>query len=782
MEKQEWLKEQTRVEQLADEIDKQISILQKGVTKFHSEVVDLRKNFWDDVSVNIDDPGEAAETYISVKQQAEVLSERERHHQLAQKQMKTLQKLKQSPYFGRIDFREHGEKELDKIYLGIASFLDPKGENYLVYDWRAPISSLYYDFSPGPVEYETPSGTVSGEMELKRQYIIRQGRIISMFDAGVTIGDELLQQVLGKQADAQMKSIVATIQKEQNQLIRNEKSRLLIVQGAAGSGKTSAALQRVAYLLYRYRETLRPEQIILFSPNTMFGSYISTVLPELGEENVQQKTFQEYLEHHLAKTFQVEDPFIQMENVLTPSDEGGSRARVAGIQYKATIEFMQMIDQYIRFLGQEGLIFKEIRFRDQVIISAELMRDIFYTLDPMLSIPKRMGLLTDQLLDILTEKERREQSEPWVENEVQLLDHEVYLRVYQRLQREKQYRGNTFNDFDREQEMLSEIVVKKHFKPLRSHVKKLTFIDIPAMYRQLFAQPSLASQLGSSECLPEQWNEICHQTIERLDRLELAYEDATPYLYFKERIEGFHTNTAIRHVFIDEAQDYSPFQFFFIKQIFPHSKITVLGDLNQAIYTHTIDQNGFETLSSYYEAEQTETLILTKSYRSTRQIVEFTRELIPGGKMIEPFNRQGSKPTLTLVKETSELVPLITKRIKALQATGHRSIAIICKTAKESHIAYESLKDHVSLHLIQKETVSFETGILVIPSYLAKGIEFDAVIIFDASELVYGKENERKLFYTACTRAMHELHIYATDQLSPLLSAVPKDCYVMENE
>ena len=315
----DWRTEQDRVDFVIKEIDKKTKKFKQGAGNVSSDVLELRKTFWEDVTVNMDEPDDVIETAASIKQQAELLSERERTHKQIDKQLNTLARLKYSPYFGRIDFWENGEKSADQVYLGIASLMDEQDENFLIYDWRAPISSLYYDYPPGPAEYETLEGTIKGEMKLKRQFIIRASEIKGMFDTGVTIGDEMLQEVLGNNASTQMKSIVATIQREQNQIIRDERSNLLIVQGVAGSGKTSAALQRVAYLLYRYRGTLKSENIMLFSPNPLFNSYVATVLPELGEENMQQVTFQEYLNHRLGKEFDVEDPFSQMEYLLNGS-------------------------------------------------------------------------------------------------------------------------------------------------------------------------------------------------------------------------------------------------------------------------------------------------------------------------------------------------------------------------------------------------------------------------------------------------------------------------------
>ncbi|MGZ4163916.1 MAG: RNA polymerase recycling motor HelD, partial [Tumebacillaceae bacterium] len=395
---QEWQSEQQRVNHVVERINRRVEVLQENVSEVRQDITEFRKHFWDDVKLNLDDVDEAGETSITLKQQSELLSERERSLRHAEKEYQKLRRLQDTPYFGRIDFSEDGEPSVDHIYIGIGSFLDEESDHFLVYDWRAPVSSLYYDYGTGLAQFETPGGTVSGEIELKRQFRIRDGRIRNLFDTGVTIGDELLQEVLSRQSDAHMKSIVATIQREQNRIIRNERNRLLIVQGAAGSGKTSAALQRVAYLLYRYRETLSAEQIVLFSPNGMFNSYVSTVLPELGEENMGQTTFQDYLEHRLGRTFAMEDPFVQMEYTLTAMNEPGYEARLAGIRYKASLAFMEVIERYAAFLGQCEILFTDVLFRYEVCLSADEIRAQFDALPNTLPIPNRMKLLTESLL------------------------------------------------------------------------------------------------------------------------------------------------------------------------------------------------------------------------------------------------------------------------------------------------------------------------------------------------------------------------------------------------
>lgn len=767
-----------------DDVTKQIRAkirsLEETTSETKSEMVDIRKNFWDDVTVNFEDSAEMAETFASLKQQAEILSERERTHRHSALQLRTLKKLKSSPYFGRIDFVENEEEALDQVYLGIASLRDHNDEGYLIYDWRAPIASLYYDYPPGPAVVETPIGSISGELKLKRQFVIRDGEIRSMFDTGVTIGDELLQEVLGKQSDASMKSIVGTIQKEQNRIIRDERSRLLLVQGAAGSGKTSAALQRVAYLLYRFRGTLNADQIVLFSPNPMFNSYVSTVLPELGEENMQQTTFQEYLMIRIGKSFKLENPYAQLEYALTAMDEPDYNVRMAGIQYKASTHFVALIDQYLVHLGSGGLVFRDIAFRDEIVVSAVEIHDYFYAIDRNIAIPNRLRLVAEWLLGQLRERQKAALKEEWVDEAVELLDKETYLKAYQIVRKSnRNIRDDSFDDFDRERELLGQYVVSEEFKPIRSRLRKLAFVDLRAAYLSMFRDPAFAASLlegTASAELPAEWQEICAWTIDKLMNRVMPYEDATPFLYVVERIRGFQTNTLVRHVIIDEAQDYTAFQFAYMKRLFPFSRVTALGDLNQSINAHTASDGltGFSALAALYPAEETETIVLRQSYRSTRPIVEFTSQLIPGGEGIQPFNRDGVKPTLTVAGNTAELHSRIVERIQKLNGEGNRTIAVICKTAAQSAQVYEALRNMLPIRLIERETSTFAPGIVVIPSYLAKGVEFDAVLVYDASDHAaagYRLERERRLFYTVCTRAMHELHLFVSGsgQISPFI-------------
>ncbi|WP_145407744.1 RNA polymerase recycling motor HelD [Paenibacillus xylanexedens] len=795
-----WQQEQERLVLVRNKLQDRISELEPEVAGLLDQATDIRKRFWEEVTMNTGTNEDFEESFYTINQQSAVLAERERGHQRLKQQWKNLKRLLPSPHFGRIDFREKGLSFSENIYIGVSSFVDQDGLSFLIYDWRTPIASLYYDASPGVASYVTPSGTIDGTMELKRQFQIQNGKINNMFDANETIGDDLLQHVLGSGADSQMRSIVATIQKEQNAIIRNDTSRMLIVQGAAGSGKTSAALQRVAYLLYKHRQTIKADQIVLFSPNPMFASYISTVLPELGEENMQQTTFQEYLDYWLDSTLRSEDVFDQIEYVLTEHRTPGYEARLQGIEYKTSESFLQALQNYGLWLGSEGMQFHGIRIQERDLITAELMKEQFYGYDRTLPLINRVARLQEWLLKELASLERAEREASWVQEELNYLDTEQYVEAFGMLHKEKEIfdvaeryaailrdgkskRRGDEGDFDftqREEELLRQKIVKAYFKPLRKSVKNFSFVNLQAIYGQLFVDETAYKDRTNGAPVPTLWSEICTGTKEMLDQSKLFYEDVTPYLYVKELIEGVRTNTDIRYVFVDEGQDYSAFQYEYLKKLFPRARMTVLGDFGQAIFMQSTSLVGDHSpLVRLFGETDTSLFCLLRSYRSTREIVEFTKAMLPGGEEIIPFDRKGSKPRLTRLVSREERDTKMLADIATLRDQGYESIAIITKTAAESREVYARLhsQGNETMQLITKETNHFEKGLMVIPVYLAKGVEFDAVLVYDASSKTYGEENERKLLYTACTRAMHELHLYTFEDWSPFVQALPTDLY-----
>ncbi|GAA0309944.1 DNA helicase-2/ATP-dependent DNA helicase PcrA [Gracilibacillus halotolerans] len=765
----DWQPEKQRMHQVIDVIKQKIAVLKERAGKLKKDVINIRTEFWDDVTVNIEEMDDKIETEASIKQQVEFLSERERSHGQVSERLSVLDRLKDSPYFGRIDFKEDGKEEKDTIYIGLATVMDEKEEEFYVYDWRAPIASMYYDYPPGPASYETTSDNISGEITLKRQYIIRNGELKGMFDTSLTIGDHLLQSVLGNQANTKMRNIVSTIQKEQNKIIRNERSKVLVIQGAAGSGKTSAALQRVAYLLYRYRETLTSDQIILFSPNPLFSSYVSRVLPELGENNMQQMTFYQFLNKQLDDQFTLENPFDQMEYYLK-NNRKSNDPRITAMSYKASMPFKSLVDEFLTNLSEEGLEFRNITFRGELVIPKEAIYQFFYKLDSELSIPARLEKTVHWILRGLKQLEWMEREKDWVLEETELLDKADYVEVHETLQEELRYSEDTFNDFNREEQLLRKLVVQRKLKPLRTKIERLQFVDSLKTFRHLFIEPKWKERKN----LPSNWEEICELTDVYLLRKTLLWEDAPAYIYFEKSLFGFTSNQSIQHLFIDEAQDYSPFHFELLKKIFPASRMTLLGDINQAIYAHATEE---ESLLSENLEEEHERIVLKRSYRSTAPITRFTKEFMDNGHLIEAFERDGELPTVFEASQRRTIEDKIIETIQEYLNKGYETIAIIGKTIEECESIHKKMKKRMPLHFINHESHTFNRGIVVIPAYLAKGIEFDAVIIPDASIDHYKDELERNLFYTACTRAMHELSMFTRKEPCRFIKEVPASYY-----
>lgn len=761
----EWLEEKHHLEDSLNIIVHKIKELEHKEKGFKENAVALKKSFWNDVRVNLDTAEDVDETFFAIKQQAELLSDSELAQERAIRNVKVYERLQQSPYFARIDFVQDGQQDPLKIYIGVATLLDKQDENIVIFDWRAPISSMYYDYTPGDASYETLGEEIHGEMLLKRQFIIKNGQLQSMFNTGLTIGDDLLLDILAQNANEHIRSIVATIQAEQNKIIRHVNSRCLIVEGVAGSGKTAVALQRVAYLLYRYRDEMTADQILLITPNQLFNQYVHSVLPDLGEDNMQQLTFIEYAEKRLGKQFQLEYPYEQLEDLLTEKDDDQYQTKLSIISFKAGLTYKDLIDQYVRYLSDKGLLFKNIVFRGERIITAQEITEYFYSFPSTISIPDRLQLVKEWLLQRLTKLEKAERTKEWVEEATELLDKEDYSKSYSELLYEGRYTENSFDDFDQERYKLARQIVKKHFKPLRNSVNQLKFVHMLGTYRQLFDLNSSINR-DLQHLMPDNWEDICLQTLPNLAKRLIAYEDAAPFLYLQDKIEGQQTNRMIRHVLIDEAQDYSPFQLTVLQQLFPKARMTILGDGHQTIHPHTF--NNPSLLDTQLYGEQAEKMILTKSYRSTKQIIQLTSTILNDDSEVEAFNRTGPEPSITIVPNELELMDQIIQNINHL-SIEFETIAIICKTAAECSAVYKQLNNQVDIQLINHHTKQFKKGILLLPAYMAKGIEFDAVIIYNASAANYSRESERYYFYTACTRAMHELHIYSINKLTYFL-------------
>jgi len=753
-------------------LDKELSVLGER----RGDVVGIRQEFWDDVRMNFSDATELGETWTSIMQQKEILIERERSHRVAFDAVNKLAQMHDNPYFARIDFAETGSRDNVRIYIGRASLVAEDGHTFWVYDWRAPVSSLFYDHEPGPAAYGTPDGEIAGELTLKRQFVIRAGKMKHVFDTDETVGDEILQAVLSEKSDTSMKSIVATIQKEQNRIIRDEKHRLLVVQGAAGSGKTSAALQRVAYLLYRFRDTLTPDQIVLFSPNPVFKGYISRVLPDLGEANMRQMTFRELIEARLGRRYEVEDLFSQTEALSSAEHSPEGEAREQAVRYKGSEHYFQTVERYIAHLERKGIVFRSLRLRGDTIASAEEMVAQYYAVRASEGFAYRASTLRKWLLERIADWAKSQLQEQWVIDAAEIADDEEIQRAYVQIRREGGFHEEAFDDEDRMTDALRRRAVETAVEPLRKAVKAYRFIDALQTYRELFRSRTLYTSCAPDGKLPDRWEWMAARAEETLARKTIDHEDATPLLYLMEGLEGFRkVEGDIRHLFVDEAQDYTPFQAAYLAKRFPRARLTVLGDFNQAIYAGSQNSGGFGGWTRLKPEAETRVWRLTTSYRSTRPIVEYSKRILLPEEAadIRPFQREGEAPTVTACRDGAQLVNAITADIRQLLAQGYGTIGVITKSAYEcgnaAALLKERLPDETPITYITGGSAELPKGVSVLPSYLAKGIEFDAVIVWDASSARYSRDQDRKLLYTVCTRALHVLHVYYQGEASAWL-------------
>ena len=750
--KLEWDYELSKLKEVSDRLEDIIQKKEEALKYYKEDVVAVRKSMWEETDRFV---STETEKIIEVRQYLDAMKQQEKNYEFTSELLKKYKRMLPSPYFARIDFQEDNEAEAEKIYIGISSFIDEDTLDIIVYDWRAPVSSMFYEFELGPSSYESKFEAISGELKLKRQYKIADKTVRFMFDSSIKIDDEILQELLSKSVNDKMKTIVTSIQKEQNRIIRDDKNKLLIVQGAAGSGKTSIALHRVAYLLYKHRENaISSKNIVIFSPNQIFNDYISNVLPELGEENMLQTTFMEYAHRFIEKGLRTEDVNEQMEYILSRDQDDAYKTRVESISFKASEVFVKLVDRYLEFIEHDHDRFEDLFFLDKLVISKQDIIQLMEQEYRRWPYSVRLEKLKERIMMLASPLEK-----------------ERYHKILEELLEDPAHKGDSY----KRKKAIARLVVYQEYRLLRDKVYNMATVNIIDAYKRIFEDRSLLKQLADTKSFNWDIEAICQFTLESLTGRKIYYEDLIPYIYLRNSIHGVPGLSHIRHVVIDEAQDYTKLQYKIIGQLFRNCSFTVLGDLNQSIhpYMHTMD---YTNVIDVFELEESELIRLTKSYRSTRQIIEFTRGILSTGLEVEHIGREGDKPKL-IENSDGDMIKNIAEEVRELLERGYHSIAIICKTARECKELYRQIKDSVHVDLVTKDDDIFKKGVTIIPSYLSKGLEFDGVVLFQASAESYYKEDERRLFYTICTRALHSLSIYYSGKLSPFVEQVPADLY-----
>lgn len=596
---------------------------------------------------------------------------------------KRLTKILAIPYFGRIDFLEKKENsKVMPIYIGIHTFYDPESRATLIHDWRAPVSSMFYDHELGEAGYRSPSGEIKGVISLKRQYRIRGGKMEFMIESALTVHDDILQKELSSNADDKMKNIVATIQREQNRIIRNEDIRTLIIQGVAGSGKTSIALHRIAYLLYTFRDSISSKDILIISPNKVFSDYISNVLPELGEETVPETSMEQILSGVLEHKYKYQTYFGLVNELL----EKPSSSLIDRIAYKASFGFISELDKFI--LHIENTYFKaaDVKLTKYITIPAPFIEEQYLRFNRY-PIRRRFDAMADYMLDML----KIQYTFTVTTTGRNLLKKEIRLM----------FAGN--NDIQ---------VYKDFFK----------WTNNPGMFKM---------RKGHT----------------------LEYSDLAPLAYLHLALEGNGNQPfRVKHLLIDEMQDYSPIQYKVIQKLFPCRK-TVLGDAGQSVNPY--GSSTAETIQKSLTAS--EIMKLCKSYRSTFEITDFAQKIHPNAEL-EPVARHGEKPQILQFGSAVEELSGIMGLISTYRKSGYKSLGIICKTEQQARKMADMLKSYANdISFLSSQSSAFVQGIVITSAHMAKGLEFDEVIIPQTDERNYRSEIDKSMLYVAVTRAMYRL-------------------------
>ena len=599
--------------------------------------------------------------------------------------LQKLYRIQNNPYFGSITFKTDQDEK--KIYIGITHVEDEEKQKYLVYDWRAPICSMFYDYELGKAEYQAPEGVIKGEITNKRQFTIKQGKLVRVFDNNINIDDELLQQVLTEESGDKMKNIVNTIQQEQNAIIRNIQDKNLIVQGIAGSGKTSVALHRIAFLLYKIKN-LNSNNVLIFSPNNIFTEYISNVLPELGESNTLQTTFNSFLETNLEEFNKVESFTDFVERYYKYQERNKDLVR-----YKQSDQIIDDLDRYI------GRFVKELHFTEDII-----------TRDFEISKEELNYLLKDRYSKLLL---------------IEIID-----KIADKMC-DDFYKGKKGNK-------------KKILSLLNNNLS--TKINYKEIFKSFFKSPEFINSYEG----PIRGDEIK----EAVGNKDIKYEDACIFVYIKGLLEGFSYRGLIQEIVIDEAQDYNKLQYKLIRTIFKKSNFTILGDINQTINPY-YRYNSLEELKEIFEDSCY--LELSKTYRSSPEIIEHTNKIL-GLTHVSAIRRDNNRPVL-FKDEKNNLKNSLLDDLRRAKKENF-TIAIITKTDEEAEKVYDAIKEEEpKINLILSSTKEFNKKMIIIPSYMAKGLEFDETIVYTTKDNRYTPE-EKYLYYVACTRAQHQLIIY----------------------
>lgn len=710
--------EEKRLAQTISLAEEQLKQAKEAADKKKSEIIEAKKDVRENTEHGITSlyTSDGFEALVELSQYINPVTDKIIDYEEEEHKILLLEKMIKSPYFARIDFKFDDEDEFEKIYIGRSSLRKNSYQEMYVYDWRSPIASIFYRFMTGEAFYDAPCGRVTGELNLKRQYEIKNGKLEYFFDSDVQIVDEFLRQLLSQNTTAKMKAIVETIQHEQDVVIRDMENDLLMVQGVAGSGKTSIALHRAAYLMYQGLQTkLSANNIMIISPNSIFEQYISNVLPELGEDNVISSVFEDILSALLiGRKIQSRNDFL--ENLIVNSKY--KEISRNSIEFKTSSFFREILDQFLIDIPRQWIEFEDVYYEGKCVVSRQILKDkiLGRTETPL-------GIKLEQLEDYILE----------------------------------QIFGTGKGRGHKEEKNL-----------IKQEIQKFIKIDIVELYKILFSNEAYFYSLLQNSNLSQGIKSIWEYTRENLEADRLYYDDAIAIAYLYLKIYGTNKYKNIKQVVIDEAQDYYPLQYEIFNLLFSNAKFTILGDMKQTLAKKE-DISFYEQIQKILNKKKSSLIMLDKSFRCTNEILNFSLKFIEQSSQIKSFNRNGDSPKVYIADNSEIFIDEIVKEIKLCQEKGFQSICLICKTEKNSIYLFNKIKHKLDIQLIKNGSVSDLQGVFILPVYMSKGLEFDAVLICDADSQNYHDEDDKNLLYVACTRALHKLSLFCENEVSPLI-------------
>ena len=710
--------EEKRLAQTISLAEEQLKQAKEAADKKKSEIIEAKKDVRENTEHGITSlyTSDGFEALVELSQYINPVTDKIIDYEEEEHKILLLEKMIKSPYFARIDFKFDDEDEFEKIYIGRSSLRKNSYQEMYVYDWRSPIASIFYRFMTGEAFYDAPCGRVTGELNLKRQYEIKNGKLEYFFDSDVQIVDEFLRQLLSQNTTAKMKAIVETIQHEQDVVIRDMENDLLMVQGVAGSGKTSIALHRAAYLMYQGLQTkLSANNIMIISPNSIFEQYISNVLPELGEDNVISSVFEDILSELLnGRKIQSRNDFL--ENLIVNSKY--KEISRNSIEFKTSSFFREILDQFLIDIPRQWIEFEDVYYEGKCVVSRQILKDkiLGRTETPL-------GIKLEQLEDYILE----------------------------------QIFGTGKGRGHKEEKNL-----------IKQEIQKFIKIDIVELYKILFSNEAYFYSLLQNSNLSQGIKSIWEYTRENLEADSLYYDDAIAIAYLYLKIYGTNKYKNIKQVVIDEAQDYYPLQYEIFNLLFSNAKFTILGDMKQTLAKKE-DISFYEQIQKILNKKKSSLIMLDKSFRCTNEILNFSLKFIEQSSQIKSFNRNGDSPKVYIADNSEIFIDEIVKEINLCQEKGFQSICLICKTEKNSIYLFNKIKHKLDIQLIKNGSVSDLQGVFILPVYMSKGLEFDAVLICDADSQNYHDEDDKNLLYVACTRALHKLSLFCENEVSPLI-------------